>query len=89
MTITLHDIEDAFLNARAKFKSWERDYKAQYTQPIAEGELMAVWHTLTPEQHAQMAAADPATYEQVKNLVDQLGVKHGRTMVATKTTRAY
>jgi len=78
MTATKQDIESSYLNARAKFREWKDDYAQRYGEPSAEQELLAVWKTMTPEQHAMAQQTDPQKYAQVEQLAKQLEVKNAR-----------
>lgn len=84
MSVTLDDMADAAMNAHAKFAEWQADYTERMLQPIVEDELMSVWNTMTPEQHAALKASDPANYQVVEKLVGKLGVRNGNAKVRGK-----
>lgn len=84
MSITFDDMSDAAMNAHAKFEEWRADYVERMLQPIVEDELVTVWNTMTPEQHAALQAVDPQNHEVVQRLVERIGGKHGNATVRNK-----
>lgn len=79
MTATKQSVESSYLNARAKFLEWAESYQERYVQPEMNQELLAVWKSMTTEQHAAAKQADPRMYGETEKLVKKLEARNGRT----------
>jgi hypothetical protein len=70
MTVTIKDIEDAYLEGDTAFEIWFSEWQTQFYKPMALQFASAMLQALPPEAQAQVRAVDPEKFDL---LMKQLG----------------
>ena len=70
MAVTIDNVEEAYLAAKARFETWKADFEGKFYGPVAQPFILEFWNNLTPEQHGLLEQRAPEGYAQLKKLVE-------------------
>lgn len=74
---TIVDLQSAVLEAKAQAAEWMAEFEAEWNGPLILAEQTMAFLSMTPQERAMLAEADPALHSRITANVRQL---HRRVM---------
>jgi hypothetical protein len=77
MALNIRNCESAFLDGKARFERWKAQFRAEWSQPVTQAEIVRFWRSIPPEVHEYLKSTNPQAYEQARELIDEMGGQNG------------